>query len=214
MARIPGPEALGRRGEVSPALGVATYNPVDPSTPSLRTPVGDLGAPDRARVDEGNAEIALGQSLETTGLRELARSEAAARALEVAAQHEQDRQDTLRAEDAFNKLRNTQLDMTTGEDGYARCKGAQARQPADPQELHAALRRSRQAALRRPGQRRAAQLFARRAAVTGLQFKEGILHHTIAEGNTYATEVFEGVVNTETRAACPTGRTRPTSTAR
>lgn len=194
MPRLPGPEALGKRPAHNPSAAIVPINPADRRAPSLREPIGDLGAPDRARVALGESEIGLGTTMESLGLAEMKR-------LEVAAKHEQERQDALRAEDAFNALRNKQLDLTTGQGGYATLRGAQAvNQPiltmyseqfeAAAGEIAATLQNDEQRAL-----------FSKRAAVAGLQFKEGILHHTIKEGDTYATEVFKGIVETETRAA-------------
>ena len=180
---------------------MAGYQPGVPREPGMRTPVGDLGAPAKAQQELGAAEAGMGREMETLGLQQEAKNEAERKRLEAAAKAEQAQQDTLRAEDAYNQLRNRQLDLTTGEGGFTTLKGAQAvNQPIlktyseqfdqSAQEIAAGLANDDQRTL-----------FSRRAAVASLQFKEGILHHVIAENNTYGTQVFNGLVETETRSA-------------
>lgn len=183
MPKLPGPEALGPRQAPKPATGVATYSPVNRDTPSLRTPVGDLGAPDRARVALGDAEIGFGSSIE------------------VAAQHEQDRQNILAAEDAYTKLKNKQLDLTFGKDGFTTLKGGAAINPKvfpDYEERFGAAAAEIADGLAN-GEQRA--LFAQRAGVANVQYKEGILRHVMQENDTYATDVFNGITATAIRSA-------------
>lgn len=115
---------------------------------------------------------------------------------------EQDRMDTLRAEEAFTALREQQLDLTHGEEnGFVRLKGADAvnrkllpeygKRFADAEAQIAGT-------LANDEQRRR---FKARAGVASLQFNEGILRHLEREGDVYATQVYEGIVTTEQRNA-------------
>src|SRR3990167_10896283 len=94
MARLPGAEALGER-----------------PTPTLprRTPlVADYRA--TSGFEESSAQV-LGHS--ASELQTAANS-----AMQMQEQH-----DAVRAEDAFNQLRQRQLDLTFGKEGFATLKG-------------------------------------------------------------------------------------------
>lgn len=114
---------------------------------------------------------------------------------------EQDRIDTLRAEEAFTKLREKQLDLSYGPEGFANVKGSAAvsrplmtewgKKFDDTENVIAGT-------LATDGQR---QKFKARGDVARLQYKEEILRHQALEGDTFATEVFKGTLITEQRNA-------------
>lgn len=117
-------------------------------------------------------------------------------------QHQQERADHLRAEQAFSDLRNQQMDLTVGEqNGYERLKGsAVTTRPVlqdwgkkfdDQTDLIAN-------SLATDGQR---EKFRARASVARLQFNEGLARHIVKESDRYADEVFAGTISTEVRAA-------------
>lgn len=201
MPKIPGPESLGKRPGFNPTSAVATIDPKAPAAPQLRTPIGANDDEARAKMKLGAEEIALGGTIEGMSNAWIANNEAEAKRLSLAAAHEQERQDTLRAEDAYNNLRNRQLDLTTGQGGYATLKGGAAVNQPILKTYTEQFEGAAQEISQGLGNDQQRQLFARRAAVAQLQFKEGILHHVIAENDTYSTEVFKGIVETETRAA-------------
>lgn len=115
---------------------------------------------------------------------------------------EQDKVDTLRAEEAFTSLREKQLDLTVGqENGFAHQRGAAAvNRPLLPEWTKRFEDASKEVAgsLANDTQR---QRFGQRAAVAKLQFQEDLLRHLAKEGDTYAKEVYDGTLATEQRNA-------------
>jgi len=195
MPRLPGSDS--HLPAPNPGTGVATITTIDRRNPSMRAPIGDLGAPARAEVQAGEQLTNLGTALEAEGQRQ----EAERRRLEIAVKHEQERQDTIRAEDAYTRLRQRQLDLTTGEGGYATTKGEQAVKRPLLKEYTAQFADQVNAIAEGLGNENQKRLFSQRAAVSALQFEEGILHHVIRENDAYAKQVFEGIMTVEQRAA-------------
>lgn len=115
---------------------------------------------------------------------------------------EEDRVNTLRAEEAYTKLRERQLDLTIGEKtGFALVKGADAvgkpiltewgkRFQDAETEIASTLTNDQQR-----------DRFKIRANVSRLQFQEEILRHLAREGDTYAKEVYDGAIATEQKNA-------------
>lgn len=140
---------------------------------------------------EGQGLRALGQALE-----------AGADDILQAQRVEEERVNTLRAEEAFNRLRETQLDLTVGDkNGFSNLKGADAVTRPILQEWGKRFddaERDISAGLANDTQR---QKFKRRADVARLQFKEGVLRHMATESDTYAKQVYDGVVSTEQQNA-------------
>jgi len=113
----------------------------------------------------------------------------------------QDRFDTTVAEDALNKLRDQQTDLSVGPDGFATKKGADAvTQPLLKQYSgkFQEAQKSIATSLQNDQQR---EKFNRRAAIAEVQFKQDVLKHVITEGNAYSKEVLDGTVKTEVRNA-------------
>lgn len=156
------------------AGGLATYRP-------------DFGG----REEAARALMQTGKQIENAGDELFARAKV-----------EQDKIDTLKAEDAFTKLREKQLDLTMGEqNGYARLRGAAA--VNTPVMKDWSKRFSDEATaieqtLQTDGQK---LKFRERFKVADLQFKEGILHHTVRESDSYARDVYQGTVQSEIRQA-------------
>lgn len=114
---------------------------------------------------------------------------------------EQDKLDTIAAEDALTKLREKQLDLTNGpENGFANVKGEGAIKP----DFYTGYRdRFDQAAREIDGgltdsQR---QKFRQRASMARLQFNEGVLRHAAHQGDIYAEQTYKGIVAVETKMA-------------
>ena len=115
---------------------------------------------------------------------------------------EEERVDTLRAEDAFTQLRERQLDLSVGdENGFSNLKGADAvtkpvfkewsRRFEDAEaEITGTLNNDQQRTK-----------FKQRADVVRLQFQEEILRHLGREGDVYSKEVYDGTVGVEQRNA-------------
>lgn len=171
--KLPSAESLGQRPIPQPGSSIAGYR-VDES--------GEL---------PGRAVMALGAKLQSEGDQ-----------LVQLQKVEQQRVDTMRAEDAFTKLREKQLDLTVGpQNGFVNIKGGDAinrplfddyskRFSSEANLIAAGLGNDRQR-----------ELFMQRAKVAGLQFGEDVLRHTVREGDVYANQVFDGTVNTEIRNA-------------
>lgn len=115
---------------------------------------------------------------------------------------EEDRANTLRAEEAFTNLRERQLDLSIGEaNGFARIKGSDAvTRPIFPEytKRFEDAEREIAAGLSNDEQR---GRFKARAGVARLQYQEEILRHLAREGDVYAKEVYDGTVATEQRNA-------------
>ena len=115
---------------------------------------------------------------------------------------EEDRVNTLRAEEAYTKLRERQLDLSIGEEnGYTKLKGSEAvTRPilTEWSKRFEDAEREIATGLTNDVQR---QKFKQRSGVALLQYKEGILHHLAKEGDSYAKEVFDGILGTEQRNA-------------
>lgn len=175
--KLPGAEAIGQRPSIQPATAIQGYRAVDA----------------QALLAPGTAEAQLGQEMIQQGDK-----------IAIQAKHEQDRLDTLRAEDAFTKLRAKQLDLTVGEqNGFTRLKGSATVNRATPIATEWSKRfddevRMISDSLATDGQR---EKFRQRANLAQLQFREDMTRHTVAESNVYAKEVYEGTVAIETQAA-------------
>jgi hypothetical protein len=112
-----------------------------------------------------------------------------------------EQQDGLRAEDAFNTFRKTQIELTYGKDGFANLKGANAVNQPILKTYGAQLDTA--AANLSVGLDNAYQrkLFQSRAQVAGLEFRQGLVRHIAQESDAYATNVFNGTIATEINAA-------------
>lgn len=115
---------------------------------------------------------------------------------------EEDRINTMAAEDAYTKLRSQQLDLTAGDtNGFQNLKGGDAvnqqvypewnKKFDDAQDTIAST-------LTNDTQR---QKFVQRANVTRQQFQEQLLHHIGNESNVYSKQVYDGTMDVERRSA-------------
>lgn len=115
---------------------------------------------------------------------------------------ERNRVNGAKVEDAFNQLRNSQLDLTIGQDnGFQNIHGANAvKQPLlqDYSTRFAGLRKQLSDSLDNDQQR---EMFKARADVAQTQFTQDLLQHLYRENDVYQGQVFNGTVDTELRAA-------------
>lgn len=158
--------------------------------PDIR-PSGGVASYGVQRSNEGAIIASAGQSISHAGDQFFAM-----------VKEEEQRIDTTKAEEAYNKLRERQLDLTIGdENGFANKHGADAiNQPLlkDYSAKFEQASKEIEATLGNDNQR---ELFRKRAGVSGLQFKEELLRHLHREGDTYAKQVYDGGVNVEVRNA-------------
>jgi hypothetical protein len=164
-----------------PSGGVARY----------RGEIPNIEAAGEGRMALGAADINAGGSLNKD-----------AHELFHAYKVEQERADHLRAEEAFSKLRDAQLDLTVGPDnGYERLKGSQAvgrpvlddyRKRFDDQVdlIGGSLATDAQK-----------EKFRKAASVARMQFQEGLARHLVKQSDVYAKEVFDGTVKSEVHQA-------------
>ena len=123
---------------------------------------------------------------------------------QVAKYAEQRRQefDDLRAEEAFNKLRERQMQlMLDPEKGFASVKSRDAVQRPLVQEYGDQFQQAQNeiaSSLQSESQRR---LFQKRAGVAGLEFKNALMRHVLNESNQYANEVYQVTLAVETNRA-------------
>jgi len=121
--------------------------------------------------------------------------------------------DVLAAEDAYNKLKNAQLDLTYGQNGFMNLKGADAVNRDVPTQYGVQLRDAAKALSDGLGNDYQKQLFAKRAANAQLQMQEQAYHHVAQQSDQYANDVLQGTLDTESRVAAAGGDV-PTSLVR
>lgn len=117
---------------------------------------------------------------------------------------EEERVNTLRAEEAFNKLRDRQHELTFGDvEGFMNVKGSAAvsRTTPIPKEWGGKFEQSAkdiEASLANDQQK---ALFRKRALIAQSSFTEDAYRHLAKESDVYSDEVFKGTVTTEVRSA-------------
>lgn len=179
MARLP--QLPAERPTPQPTARVVGY----------RTPgaLGPVMAPDLS---------AVGQSLVGVG----AETRRAGEQIYQAQQVEKEKQDVRFAEDALNRLRGHQFDLTYTEGkGFLHRKGSDAAKGdlfKDYGVLFGEQERQIEAQLANEEQR---ALFRKRSGMLRQQFQEGLTRHIAHERDVFAKQVYEGTLATETRAA-------------
>lgn len=112
------------------------------------------------------------------------------------------RSDTLRAEDAFNKLRERQLDLTSGQsNGFVNKKGGDAANQPIMEDYGKRFEGAAKEIEDGLGNDQQKQLFRRRASIAGLQFKQDLLNHVTREKDIYETGVYKGTLDLEYKNA-------------
>lgn len=172
MARLPGPEALGERPTPVPARR-------PPMVATYRGTSGFEGVESQALAHTGDdLRMTAGIVLQA-----------------------QEHQDAVRAEDAATRLREKQIEMTFGKNGFVNLKGGDAVNKPLLKEYGSAFDGHAQQiadGLDNDNQR---QMFRRRAQVSGLQLREDIARHVVHESNVYAETVFKSNVDVESKMA-------------
>ena len=178
------PDTSARREAARPTGGVVRYQESDSRSVDIRRgEVANLRQVAGDFEQSGNVAAAADAEME--------------RALRV----ERARLDKLRAEDAYNRLREKQVELTVGDGGYAHLKGADAatrplykdyvgKFDAAAKEIATTLANDQQRAF-----------FMERANLARLQYGEDVLRHSVAQSDSYATSVYEGAMNVERRNA-------------
>lgn len=174
MAKLPDPStALGERPSPRAVTGIARY----------RTEQGSEAI--------GNALADAGGDIEQAGTQ-----------LYRAQKIEQDRVDTLRAEEAFSKMRQKQLDLSFGpENGFTNVKGSEAVSRPMLPEWTKKFDDEQKALADTLGNDAQREKFSRRATLSRMQFGDDIVRHMANQREVYGKEVYEGILGTEERSA-------------
>lgn len=185
MPRLPDATAFGQRPTPQPALSVA------------RIGTGDTEALFMQDQQTQRDAAMLGHTADVVH----ARNEADRKEFERKAKIEQDRIDHIRAEEAFTKLRERQLDLTIGDSGFGKIRGTEVlsrpilkdydgKFAQEVKQIEAALGNEEQRAR-----------FRARAGVAGLQFREDMLRHISSESKVAEKQQFEGMLGVELKSA-------------
>ncbi len=169
MPKLPDVTAFGARPTPTAAGGVVSYSPVT-----------------GAETARGEAIARLGGAVGGAGEK-----------LHSYIKEQEQRANTVRVEDAFNRLREKQLDLTIGEQGFTKRKSGDAVNSPLMEEygnLFTGSAKEIEDGLANDSQK---ELFRKRVAVSNLQFKQDILRHVTNENEAYAKQVFEGAQGIE-----------------
>lgn len=181
MAKLPTEADLGQRPALSPTLGLAQY----------RGEIPNLEAP-------GQAEMQAGAALDQIGKEIFQADKERQRQLKV----EQEHADTIRAQEAINKLKERALDLQIGEaEGYLNLKGAAATNTdlvgnykKKYDEAYSQISDS----LSTPGQK---EKFALHSSPVKMSFTEGLFRHQVKESDVQAKETLDGTTSVGIRTA-------------
>src|SRR3990167_373158 len=172
MARLPGAEALGDR-------------PL-PTLPRRTPLVADYRG--TSGFEETSAQV-LGHSASEL-------QQAAGIALQMQEQH-----DEVRAEDAFNQLRQRQIEMTFGKEGFVNLKGGDAVNRPVLKEYGGAFDASAATLAGTLDNDFQRQRFTKRSQVAGIQMREDIARHVAHQSDVYADTVFKSKLDVEAKVA-------------
>lgn len=113
----------------------------------------------------------------------------------------QQQTDAVRAEDAFNQLRQKQIDLTYGDQGYTHLKGGNAVNRPLLRDYGTEFDNTAAELASGLGNDNQRRMFAQRAAIAGLQLREGIMAHVAQEDTSYAKSTLQGTIDTESQVA-------------
>lgn len=120
-----------------------------------------------------------------------------ARQLEV----EQERIDHARAEDAFTQLRAASIELSDGESGFSRKRGADAVKTPLLKDYGGKFDEAVTRISKELGSDRQRELFNRRSGLAKAQFQGSLLTHLGRENDTYQKQVFDDTIKVESANA-------------
>ena len=174
MPKLLGIEALGERPIASPVGAIPAYR-------------GASGA----ETVGGESLMKFGAALERTG-----------NVIYEAQKVEQERFDKTAAEDAFNTLRERQLDLTVGEqNGFVNKKGKAAVDGTLYPQYTGMLDETYNELSGKLTNDKQRELFKSRAGIANLQYRENLLRHITEQGNVLAKQTTEGGLTVELKGA-------------
>lgn len=109
--------------------------------------------------------------------------------------------DNTRAENAFTQLRSKQIDMSVGDNGFAKIKGGDAVNKPIMQDYLKEFDGASKNISEGLSNDRQRKMFLRRADISRLQFQQDILNHVTREKDAYARQTFQGTLDSETSIA-------------
>lgn len=111
--------------------------------------------------------------------------------------------DNLRVEEAYNKLRDKQLDLTEGEGGYRKLKGTQimSRKTSVLNEFPSAYDSASDEIIDSLSNDNQKALFKQRSNAGKINFRKDLLTHVMGEEERFKNDVSTGVMATEERSA-------------
>lgn len=110
---------------------------------------------------------------------------------------EQNRLDTIKAEEAFNQLRSIQTDLTIGKGGFTNLKGGDAVQPTYFPNYMDQFSQAAGEITGKLENDHQKEMFKRRAAVAGVEFKGNLLSHAVQQGDEMAKQTAQSTIDTE-----------------
>lgn len=116
-------------------------------------------------------------------------------------EREVDQVDKLRAEEAYNELVNRGMDLSDGEDGFKQKKGSDAVSTDVMGDYLGRFDKALKDTESKLSSGRQKTYLQRRAMIARTQFRENILRHLSAEGESYAQDVHKSGLETEIKSA-------------
>jgi hypothetical protein len=161
---------------------------IDPS--AQERPVARQGGSISRLVAKGPSEVP-GKALMQLGEDISAGSQEIYRAQKI----EEERINTLRAQDASTQLNTRRMDLTLSEDeGFSRLKGADAVTRPIVQEYGKRFEDAERQIASTLTNDRQREMFKARAGIARLQYDEDMYRHLAKEGDVYAKQVYDGAV--------------------
>lgn len=141
----------------------------------------------RYQVEDAASAAAPGQAISALGDQ-----------VRVLAENELKKVDTLRAEDAFNQLRQRQQDLTMGDNGFTKAQGGAAITQPLLKNYSTQFEDAANQIAETLGTTQQKAMFRERANIAGLQFRDDVMRHVLREGQVYQDQMYKGAVATET----------------
>lgn len=155
------------------------------------TPTGMINAQARG-VDVSDA---VGRGLQRVG----AAVENAGMQMYAAEKREREEFDTLRAEDAYNKLRERQAQLMMDPDsGFLSRRGADAISPEMQPKYMAEFQKAASEIENGLASVKQREMFRRRAGNAQAEYRNALARHVLDQSNSYAQQVYQGTLGVET----------------
>lgn len=149
------------------------------------------GAPVPKEVSGGIAQVNVPSGFDAEGVATMGMGKALIGIGEEFAR-EQEKIDTIKVEDAWNRYKNAALDLSIGQDGLLTTQGEAAVNGKLLSRAESTLTTTRQDIIANLGNAEQQRRFAQRADMTDLQTKHQVLAHLTTQTKEYEKTVFQG----------------------